>query len=537
MRPGRPSSVGERRLPAAALAAASLLLLSAGACGPPASQEIEGPAADEVRAALDSGDARFEHPRWDSLLAEGTREGLVDYRHFQENRGRLDAYLERLAGADLSRLAPAHLEALLINAYNAYTVEAILENPGVSSIREIDGVWTETERQVGGHGLTLDEIEHRILRPFFRDPRLHFVLNCASLSCAPLPPGAFHGDSLEAHLEARTRAFLTDTANVRAEDGVLRLSRYFDWYGSDFTSEGWSPRAETIPAFVAAYARPDVARLVEEADGSPPVEFLEYDWSLNAAVPPDPEPEVEAEAEDEGTAPSGAGWVEDLRGWVDGFGPAAPLVYGTIYAVGVAFMVPASPLTVGAGVAFGLLWGTVLTSIASTLGAGLAFLLARGLLRGRLVGQAAGPAEAGASFGRRLLPAGSVEGWLEENREKFEALDRAVAREGWKVVALTRLSPVFPYNVLNYAYGLTRVRFGPYLLASWVAMLPGTLLYVYLGVAGTRVAASATGAASWGQTALQVAGLLATVGVVYLVTRTARRLLRETADVEGSPAA
>jgi hypothetical protein len=382
--------VRTRRIPAAALAAVSLLLLSLGACGAPASQEIEGPVADEMRAALDSGDARFEHPRWDSLLAEGTRDGLVDYRHFQENRDRLDAYLERLAGADLSGLAPAHLEALLINAYNAYTVEAILENPGVSSIREIDGVWTETEREVGGHGLTLDEIEHRLLRPFFRDPRLHFVLNCASLSCAPLPPGAFHGDSLEAQLEARTRAFLTDTANVRIEDGVLRLSRYFDWYGSDFTSEGWSPRAETIPAFVAAYARPEVARLVEGADGSPPVEFLEYDWSLNAAVPPDPaagpdsaagpDPAAgpEPAAEDGGAAPSGAGWVEDLRGWVDGFGPAAPLVYGTIYAVAVAFMVPASPLTVGAGVAFGLLWGTVPTPIAPMLRAGLVFPLARG---------------------------------------------------------------------------------------------------------------------------------------------------------------
>ncbi len=104
-------------------------------------------------------------------------------------------------------------------------------------------------------------------------------------------------------------------------------------------------------------------------------------------------------------------------------------------------------------------------------------------------------------------------------------MDRAVAQQGWKVVALTRLSPVFPFNVQNYFYGLTAVRFWPYTVTSACTMLPGTLLYVYIGVAGAGVAAALTGAASWGRTALQIAGLLATLLVVVLITRIARKEL------------
>ncbi len=533
------------RLPTGLLAAVLLAGLGAAtACGAPASQAVEGPVADEVRAALDSGRASFEHARWDSLLAAGVRGGLVDYPYVQRHRATLDAYLERVAGADLASLAPDHLKALLINAYNAYTVKAILENPRVASIRDIDGVWTETTHTVGGHELTLDQIEHNVLRPFFRDPRIHFVVNCASLSCAPLPPWAFGGDSLEAELEERTRAFLRDTANVRVEDGTLMLSRYFDWYGEDFTGEQWSPRAETIPLFVARYARTEVAELVAARDGEPPVDFLPYDWSLNDAVPPDTSladaavapdttrarpsgadagagrstdeaPAAGMRARDEAPAageagpPSGEGWVATLRREVRAFGPAAPLAYGAAYVVATVLFVPGAPLTIGAGVAFGLLWGTVLVSVASTVGAALAFLVGRYLLREK------------------------VEGWVAD-RPRFRLVDRAVGEQGWKIVALTRLSPLFPFNLLNYAYGLTRVSFGGYVAASWVAMLPGTLLYVYLGVAGAEVAEAATGAADWGRTALQALGVLATLGVVVLVGRIATRALREAADAGAS---
>jgi hypothetical protein len=202
-----------------------------------------------------------------------------------DHRDDLAAYTKSVSEASLDRLAPAHLEALLINAYNAITVASILDHPGVASIRDIPGVWSERRHRVGGFDLTLDEIEHRILRPFFKDPRLHFALNCASRSCAPLPGWAYDGDRLEAQLEERARAFLADATQVRTDGSTLLLSRYFDWYGSDFTAAGWKGTAPSIAAYVARRSAPEVTRFIEQQKGKPSIGFLDYDWSLNAVRP------------------------------------------------------------------------------------------------------------------------------------------------------------------------------------------------------------------------------------------------------------
>ncbi len=465
------------------------------ACAPQA-RRVEGPVSEAVQSALDSGRATFDHAAWGALLEHGTGDGLVDYRYLQQHRAELDAYLAEVADVDLSSLAAPELEALLANAYNALTVRTILDHPDVSTIRDIPGVWKTVRHVVGGYALTLDEIEHQILRPFFRDPRLHFAVNCASRSCAPLPPWALDGADLEHQLDQLEAAFLADRDNVRVEHGTLILSRYFDWYGSDFTGEGWRRSATTVAAYVRPFASAQVAAFIDEHEGAPPVSFQDYDWSLNAAVAPDPAVRPPS------TQAATGGWVARLRGWVDGFGPLGPLVYGLAYVVATVAFIPGSALTIGAGVTFGVVTGTILVSIAATTGAAMCFLLARYFLRSR------------------------VERWVAGNK-KFAAIDRAVAREGWKIVALTRLSPVFPFNLLNYSYGLTGIRFWPYVLASWVAMLPGSLLYVYIGAAGAQVAESATGAGSWGKTGMQVVGLLATLAVTLLVTRMARRALKE----------
>lgn len=514
---------GAGRASGAGSAAAAALVLALAAvttgCGAPKSQALGGEVGREVQASIDSGRAAFPEDDWGALLAGGTRDGLVDYRWFQEHRKELDAYLTRVAGAHLASLAPAQLEALLIDAYNAYTIRTILQHPAVKSIRDIDGVWTDIRHRVGGHAVTLDDIEHRLLRPYFRDPRLHFALNCASRSCAPLPPWAYSGDSLDAQLDGRARAFLRDTANVRLDGGTLVLSKYFDWYGKDFSKPDWSPHAATIPLFVARYARPDVAAFIRKHDGSPPVRFLGYDWSLNAAVRPAVEGAGAAPARADSAAAGGSqgggaartarsGWVARLRGWVASLGPAGPVAYGAAYVLATVLFVPGSALTIGAGIAFGLVWGTVITSIASVTGASAAFFLARYLLRER------------------------VESWVEK-RERFRLIDRAVGEEGWKIVALTRLSPLFPFNLLNYAYGLTGVGFRDYVLASWVAMLPGTLAYVWIGSAGAAVASAAAGEGSWVHTALQVLGVVATLGVAIVIGGIATRALRRKA---GEPA-
>ncbi len=335
------------------------LMIGASACGAPASDPATGLLAEEIQASLSGGSAGFDHSEWGRLLAGGTDRGLVDYSYMQRHREELDVYLARLADADLASLAPDELKALLINAYNALTVSTILDHAGVSSIREIDGVWTALTHRVGGHEVTLDNIEHNLLRPFFRDPRIHFAVNCASMSCAPLPDWAFQGDLLEEQLEERATSFLRDPLNVRVEADRLLVSSYFDWYGEDFTAEGWSPRANTIAEFIARYGNPEVSELVSGASGRVPLEFMDYDWSLNQVSRPDrggagstaPAPATTVDnAADGGTASEGnttaargpgdgskdaesKGWVTRAQDWIVGLGPVAPIAFGLFYVV------------------------------------------------------------------------------------------------------------------------------------------------------------------------------------------------------------
>lgn len=174
------------------------------------------------------------------------------------------------------------------------------------------------------------------------------------------------------------------------------------------------------------------------------------------------------------------------------------LLYGAVYIAAVVLFVPGIILTLGAGFLFGLKWGIVVVSAASTIAAALAFLIARYFARS------------------------SVER-LARKDPRFEAIDRAIGKQGWKVVALLRLSPLVPFSLSNYLYGLTSVRFGPYVATSWVAMLPATVLYVYLGAAG-RTIGEKTHRSPW-EWALLGTGLAATAAVTVLLTRAAKKEL------------
>ncbi len=196
--------------------------------------------------------------------------------------------------------------------------------------------------------------------------------------------------------------------------------------------------------------------------------------------------------------------VGDLLQWISGLGAIAPLVFVVVYILACVLFVPGLILTVGAGFLFGVIWGTVYVSVASTAGATCAFVIGRYFAREWVAAKIAGNA-------------------------KFAAIDGAIAREGWKIVVLTRLSPLFPFNLLNYALGLTRVSPKEYVLASWAGMLPATIVYVYLGsLAGdlTRVAAHRMThtPAEW---ALYATGFIATLGIVFYATRIASRALNE----------
>ncbi|MES1244910.1 MAG: TVP38/TMEM64 family protein [Acidobacteriota bacterium] len=199
-------------------------------------------------------------------------------------------------------------------------------------------------------------------------------------------------------------------------------------------------------------------------------------------------------------------FVPRFAAWVESLGALGPVVFILGYAVATVAFVPGSVLTLAAGALFGVVKGTIFTLAGATLGASAAFLVARYVARGAIERRIAGNPRFAA----------------------ISAIDRAVGREGFRIVALLRLSPVFPFNLLNYSLGLTRVPFLSYFAAS-AAMLPGTLLYVYYGAAAGSLASALGGGAKKGVEGwiLFGVGLLATVVVTAFVTRLAGRALKQ----------
>jgi uncharacterized membrane protein YdjX (TVP38/TMEM64 family) len=203
-------------------------------------------------------------------------------------------------------------------------------------------------------------------------------------------------------------------------------------------------------------------------------------------------------------------WTLWLVGWVRSLGTSGAAIYTIIYILAAVLLFPASLLTLAAGFLYGPLWGTLLVSPTSVAGSTVAFLLGRSVARD----------------------------WIKtriEQNPRFSAVDAAVEANGFKVVFLLRLSPIFPFTLLNYALGLTRVRLRDFVLASFLGMLPGTFLYVYLGSSVANLAALASGRATGGGTwehLLFWGGLAATLLVVVLVTRTARQALNRSLQHE-----
>jgi uncharacterized membrane protein YdjX (TVP38/TMEM64 family) len=193
-----------------------------------------------------------------------------------------------------------------------------------------------------------------------------------------------------------------------------------------------------------------------------------------------------------------------LLEWISSLGAIAPVVFIGAYIAACVLFIPGSIMTIGSGVLFGVLWGSVYVSIGATVGATFAFLIGR-------------------YFARDWVAAKLV------GNPTFNEIDAAVGREGWKIVGLTRLSPVFPFNLLNYAYGLTRVSLRDYVLASWIGMLPGVVMYCYIGsLVGdlTRLGAART-ARPPGFWILNVVGFAATVAVALYAASIARRALAQ----------
>ncbi len=193
--------------------------------------------------------------------------------------------------------------------------------------------------------------------------------------------------------------------------------------------------------------------------------------------------------------------MEGLRTWIEGLGVWGPIVFALIYIVATVCFVPGAILTLAIGATFGLLVGFITVSIGSVIGAALAFLISRYVARGTI---------------QRMA----------DSSPKFGAIDEAISEGGWKIVGLLRLSPAIPFNLQNYLYGLTKIVFWKYVLVSWIAMAPGTFLYVYIGhIAGMAAGGESGGTGKW---ILLIVGLLATVLVTVYITRLAKGKLKET---------
>jgi hypothetical protein len=251
-------------------------------------------AAPDARPAFDADYADYAR-----LLTAHVKGSRVDYAALKGNRAALDAVVRAFADVSAAEEAGwprAARIAFWINAYNAFTLQAIVDHYPIqgswlsllprNSIRQIDGVWTRLRWRAAGRDTTLDEIEHQTLRKVLVEPRIHFAVNCASKSCPPLRHEPYRAAVLDAQLDDAARRYLAGPYGLQVSGTTLRVSSIFKWYGEDFVAgyrDAGPPQGDAqtraILGVVARYGPADAARLARSGEAR--LVFLPYDWSLN----------------------------------------------------------------------------------------------------------------------------------------------------------------------------------------------------------------------------------------------------------------
>lgn len=247
----------------------------------------------------------FDHTIFDGILQKYVSDGMVNYQELKKDPSALSIYLEKLEQVDpkaFQQWPKAKQMAFWINAYNAITIEGILRHYPIqwgglitrarfpqNSIRQIGGFWDKVFVRVMGRDVTLNDIEHKILRQEFNDPRIHFVVVCASIGCPVLESRAFDVLDLEQRLDHATRDFINNLDKVRLDENknVLYLSSIFDWYKKDFVASplGLKQFAQYnqdeigIMEFVVRYFPKAKQNYIQQ--NQPKIRYLDYDWSLN----------------------------------------------------------------------------------------------------------------------------------------------------------------------------------------------------------------------------------------------------------------
>lgn len=220
-----------------------------------------------------------EHTIWNELLNKYVAEnGLINYKGFISEKAKLESYLDVLSNtAPGDAWTENEKLAYWINAYNAFTVKLIVDNYPLESIKDlnptisvptVNTVWAKDWFQIGGKDFSLDRIEHKILRKDFEEPRIHFAVNCASISCPVLRAEAYTADKVDKQLDEQARIFLNDPTRNKITENKLEVSKIFSWFGGDFK------KGQTLVEFIDQYTEVDIADKAK-------VRFMKYDWNLN----------------------------------------------------------------------------------------------------------------------------------------------------------------------------------------------------------------------------------------------------------------
>ncbi len=219
-----------------------------------------------------------DHSIFGDLLAKYNQAGVVNYAGFKSEESSLDKYLGQLSSIDPESLSASDRFAFYVNAYNAWTIKLILSAyPGLKSIKDLGNLfkspWKRKFVVLNGKKVTLDHIEHDILRPQFKDPRVHFAVNCASVGCPPLFKEPFKGSRLDQQLNTATMAFINDRRYNRLEGNTLYVSKIFKWFKEDFDRD--------IIGFFEQFAADEMRSMIKDRRATIQIVYLDYDWGLN----------------------------------------------------------------------------------------------------------------------------------------------------------------------------------------------------------------------------------------------------------------
>lgn len=211
----------------------------------------------------------ISHDQWHNQLQQYVSStGTVNYSAWTLEEARLDAYLSKLESARPASMDHNEQLAFWINAYNAYTVKLILKHYPLSSITDLDSPWDQKFITISGTTYSLNDIEHTILRGQLKEYRVHFAVNCASISCPPLLNKAYTANNVQGFLDSQARTFINSTRYNSISGSELRLSKIFEWYREDFERSG------SLISYLNQYANSEIS-------ASANVDFQEYNWKLN----------------------------------------------------------------------------------------------------------------------------------------------------------------------------------------------------------------------------------------------------------------